>query len=355
MLGGRPPFEADSAMSVMMMHMSDPPPDLSKIRADISPEMAMIVRKALAKDPADRYQRGVEFAADLREAGTRAAAAQPIMATIIHQSPDQAPEPKAAAAAPVVTNSQTNVPAAAAAVGAVRPGAESGVTSPLPPPASAPPPSGSSGGSRTLLFGAGAVIILLLLAFGIWAAFFRGGGDGQEVSGGSDLQATATPAPEATPDEAATKAAVDAEMAERIETRVAEARLLTAEAVSALATATPAPTEEIQPTATEEAAYSAQITNIILDNGIYNVFYLTNGYTEQLPGMHVHFYFNSVPEIEAGAQGGDGSGWKRYGGPRPFSEYTEADRPAEATEMCIRVANENHTILFDSGNCYPLP
>jgi hypothetical protein len=212
------------------------------------------------------------------------------------------------------------------------------------------------------------VIILLLLALGVWAVFFRDGGDNQAVSGGSEIPATATLEPQATPDEAATKAAIDANMADQIETRVAEAKLLTAEAVSALATATPEPTESVPPTKeppppTEEAqppaagaaAYSAQITNITLENGAYNVFYLTNGYTEQLPGMHVHFYFNSVPEIEAGAQGGDGSGWKRYGGPRPFSEYTEADRPAGAAEMCIRVANENHTIILGSGNCYALP
>ena len=71
MLGGRPPFEADSAMTLMMMHMSDPVPDLSMIRADVSPELVAVVNKTLAKDSKDRYQTGQELAEALRSAGTK--------------------------------------------------------------------------------------------------------------------------------------------------------------------------------------------------------------------------------------------------------------------------------------------
>ena len=31
MLSGRPPFEADSAMTLMMMHLNDPVPDLEQL------------------------------------------------------------------------------------------------------------------------------------------------------------------------------------------------------------------------------------------------------------------------------------------------------------------------------------
>ena len=100
------------------------------------------------------------------------------------------------------------------------------------------------------------------------------------------------------------------------------------------------------------AAYAARINSIALENGTYIVDYETSGYTEQVPGQHVHFYFDTVSEANAGVPG---SGpWKLYGGPRPFTQYTEAER-GNATALCISVANPDHSIISGSGNCYPLP
>ena len=142
---------------------------------------------------------------------------------------------------------------------------------------------------------------------------------------------------------------------------VAEAAFATAtpEAPAAEEQAAEAPAVEApvaEPTATTEAAPElyVRITGITVDNGgYYEVNYETTGYTEQLPGQHVHFYFDTVPEAQAGSPG---SGpWILYGGPRPFREYTEFDRPAAAAAMCARVANPDHSIIYGSGNCYPLP
>jgi hypothetical protein len=118
-------------------------------------------------------------------------------------------------------------------------------------------------------------------------------------------------------------------------------------------TSAPTVTAEATPTAVAtEAAYAARITSIALENGTYIVGYETSGYTEQVPGQHVHFYFDTVSEANAGVPG---SGpWKLYGGPRPFTQYGEADR-GNASSMCIRVANPDHSIISGSGNCYPLP
>jgi hypothetical protein len=81
--------------------------------------------------------------------------------------------------------------------------------------------------------------------------------------------------------------------------------------------------------------------------------YETFGYTEVLPGMHVHFFFDTVPVEQAGSPG---SGpWYLYGGPRPFTKYREVDRPTNATQMCALVANANHSIIPESGNCFNLP
>ncbi len=129
----------------------------------------------------------------------------------------------------------------------------------------------------------------------------------------------------------------------------------TATTVPATATLPP-PTTPPEPTAapTEETTQlSVQITGISDQNGTYVVNYETYGYTEQLPGQHVHFYFDTVSEANAGSPG---SGpWKLYGGPRPFTQYTVNDRPSAATAMCARVANADHSIIYGSGNCWALP
>jgi hypothetical protein len=81
--------------------------------------------------------------------------------------------------------------------------------------------------------------------------------------------------------------------------------------------------------------------------------YETFGYTEALPGMHVHFFFNIVSPENAGVPG---SGpWILYGGPRPFTRYKVSDRPASATQMCALAANSNHSVVANSGNCVDLP
>ena len=50
MVSGRPPFEANSAMTLMMMHLNDPLPDLRTLRADIPDALVAVIEKALAKE-----------------------------------------------------------------------------------------------------------------------------------------------------------------------------------------------------------------------------------------------------------------------------------------------------------------
>ncbi len=65
-LAGRPPFVADDAGELLRMHASAPIPDLREHVRGVSPALAAIIRKLLAKDPDDRYQSGASLAADLR-------------------------------------------------------------------------------------------------------------------------------------------------------------------------------------------------------------------------------------------------------------------------------------------------
>jgi hypothetical protein len=123
----------------------------------------------------------------------------------------------------------------------------------------------------------------------------------------------------------------------------------------AIPTETPVPTETLTPTATNPAGPFVRINSITVDSSNnYVVEYETFGFTEQLPGMHIHFFFNNVPPEQAGVPG---SGpWYLYGGPRPFTKYRVSDRPGSATQMCALVANSNHSLLSTtSGNCMDLP
>ena len=116
-------------------------------------------------------------------------------------------------------------------------------------------------------------------------------------------------------------------------------------------TETPAST----PTATVPPGIPfVRINSITIDsNNRYVVEYETFEYTEVLPGTHIHFFFNTVSPQNAGSPG---SGpWILYGGPRPFTGYRVSDKPSAATQMCVLVANPNHSVQPNSGNCADLP
>jgi serine/threonine-protein kinase len=65
LLVGRPPFTGDSMVSIVFQHISDPPSPPSVTNPDISSNIDAIALKALAKDPADRYQTALEMKTDI--------------------------------------------------------------------------------------------------------------------------------------------------------------------------------------------------------------------------------------------------------------------------------------------------
>jgi len=109
----------------------------------------------------------------------------------------------------------------------------------------------------------------------------------------------------------------------------------------------PGPSESVD-------ALSTAITEIALDEGVYVVSFTTEGFTASLPEPHhVHFFFDTVTPLQAGRPG---SGpWELYGGPSPFTGYTVEDRPDAATQLCVLVAEPDHSVRPDTGNCRDLP
>ncbi len=61
LLVGQVPFQADSSVTVSLMHVHQPPPAPGLWRADISPDIDAVMYKALAKRPQDRYQSAGEL------------------------------------------------------------------------------------------------------------------------------------------------------------------------------------------------------------------------------------------------------------------------------------------------------
>ncbi len=68
MLCGRVPFDGDNAVAIAMKQVGEEPPVPSSINPKVSPALDAIVLKALAKDPAQRFQSAAEMAAALEAA-----------------------------------------------------------------------------------------------------------------------------------------------------------------------------------------------------------------------------------------------------------------------------------------------
>lgn len=61
MLGGRPPYEADSAMTLMMMHLNDPLPDLRRLHPGLPDPLVALVNHTLEKSRDRRFQSAGEL------------------------------------------------------------------------------------------------------------------------------------------------------------------------------------------------------------------------------------------------------------------------------------------------------
>lgn len=68
MLIGEVPYQGPTPMAVVVQHINEPLPDPQAARPDLSDAVAAVIRRATAKNPADRYPTCHEFAAALKAA-----------------------------------------------------------------------------------------------------------------------------------------------------------------------------------------------------------------------------------------------------------------------------------------------
>src|SRR6266705_4922901 len=68
MLAGSPPFDGESAQSILMKQATATPVPIRQLRSDVPPALAAVIERLLAKDPAERFQTAAEVSRTLVQA-----------------------------------------------------------------------------------------------------------------------------------------------------------------------------------------------------------------------------------------------------------------------------------------------
>jgi serine/threonine protein kinase len=177
-LTGSPPFSGD-IHSMITAHLTKPPPPASGARADLPPAVDAVITKAMAKDPADRYQTGRELA----EATSRALRSSGLPPPVVAPPPPPPTETVSVPAPPAAAPPPPTTP----------------VPGPLPTPGPAPTPAPSGDGrSKVPLLIAGAALLVVLVVGGL--LLLGGGGDDSSDDGQVDRSRQTDPEEQAAED-----------------------------------------------------------------------------------------------------------------------------------------------------------
>ncbi len=112
MFAGQVPFQDENSLSVMMRHISAPIPQLSAITGYSNPKLDFFIARALAKNPAERFQSARAFQSAFHRVFRDDIPANELFATQDPLSPQQ-PSPAPVASAPAVDTTAV-LPASAA-------------------------------------------------------------------------------------------------------------------------------------------------------------------------------------------------------------------------------------------------
>jgi predicted Ser/Thr protein kinase len=89
LLAGEPPYSGDSFVAVAMQHVGDPVPGITLVRPDVPLRVDAALRRAMAKDPDDRFASMGEFVTELE--GCLVALAEPDAERTVVAAPAVAP------------------------------------------------------------------------------------------------------------------------------------------------------------------------------------------------------------------------------------------------------------------------
>ncbi len=348
MVHGRPPFDADSTMTLMMKHLNEPVPDLRQLQPDAPEDLIRVIEKALAKDPAERYQSAAEMSAALRKVNASLqgqALAGNASAGMVQVYASTTPQSAAieSAVRPLIAAGNGPSASASAETSAV----QSGV---LPGAPSAGALAEPSRRRNLLMVGGCALILAALICFVGGAAYLF-----NQFFPGLNTQATEMASIATQTAVAQTRSAL---FTAAVVGMVSPIPTLTPAVAVQQASPTSAPTrtptlDANKPTPLPPGFPFVQIISVKQEGDFYQVEYETVGFIESSTGRHIHFFFNNINPNDAGFPGP--GPWFMHTGPRPFIAATLADRPPEATQICALVAEVNHEVIPDSGNCLDLP
>ena len=117
MLTGRVPYSAETPIAVVLKHIQDPLPSVRKFNPEIHEEVELVLLKALAKHPDERYQSADEFLNALQAAIAEATGMPHSTRTAIGKSASNATTMKPSAGpAPAKPQKKTNIVAIGIAV-----------------------------------------------------------------------------------------------------------------------------------------------------------------------------------------------------------------------------------------------
>jgi serine/threonine-protein kinase len=111
LLSGQPPFADGSLMDKLIKHRFTIPRPVESRRADVSPRVAAVVRRLLAKQPDDRYQTPAELAAALQECIKETGGCVGLPSTLVTGLPTPLLLPSASTISPLAARTDT-MPAA---------------------------------------------------------------------------------------------------------------------------------------------------------------------------------------------------------------------------------------------------
>lgn len=359
LLIGRRPFESDNSVATMQKHLNEPPPDLQQIDPTLPAKIAEIVAKGLAKEPADRFARANDMAAELESVQT-GQRVEPLEPTLYFSSP----------AWPVGESTEARMDAAAHSM--TVPNQTSSEAAPAISPA-------TSQGRRWILGALLGIALLVLTVFllpaGVRAALISPtedrDGDGltawQEFQAGTDFT-LADSDDDGFPDKAELavdcldplNADVDGDgiidgddpfacEAATQDNNPQQVRIIAISVVGAadMLDATDGGDGEYADTTMEENAPE------IDDGKHYHVEFETSGFVPQPRDFHIHFFYDTVTPENSGIPG-DGP-WEVHQATDPFEAFVVNERPAAATAICVIVANPDHTTIPTTFDCFDLP
>ncbi len=111
LLTGDLPYDAETALGVILMHVNDPVPDVRRINDDVPDSVQTIVERSMEKDPEQRYQTAEEMIADIEYAEAELAGEPLPAASTQPKSPSgvrfETVEPETAADAPSELETQS--------------------------------------------------------------------------------------------------------------------------------------------------------------------------------------------------------------------------------------------------------